>query len=65
VDAARAVLEGDDYAEAVRTSQQQAQRRGITGVPCYVFNGEHALTGAQPTDVFVEALDTVAANSSQ
>jgi predicted DsbA family dithiol-disulfide isomerase len=59
-DAARAVLEGDDYAEAVRTSQQQAQRRGITGVPCYVFNDEHALTGAQPTDVFVEALDTLA-----
>lgn len=63
-DAARAVLEGDDYAEAVRTSQQQAQRRGITGVPCYVFGDEHALTGAQPTDVFVEALDTLAPDSS-
>ncbi|MFP4229422.1 MAG: DsbA family oxidoreductase [Salinivenus sp.] len=56
---ARALLDGDDYAAAVRESQQQAQQRGITGVPCYVFEGQHAVTGAQPADVFVEALDAV------
>ena len=64
-DAARSLLAGDDYAEAVRGSQQQAQRKGITGVPCYVFDDEHALTGAQSVDVFVEALDTVQADSAQ
>jgi predicted DsbA family dithiol-disulfide isomerase len=64
-DAARALLDGTDYAEAVRESQAQAQRRGITGVPCYVFDDEHAVTGAQPTDVFVEALDAVASPSPQ
>ena len=63
-DAARAALDGDEYAEAVRESQQRAQQRGITGVPCYVFNDEHALTGAQPTEVFVEALDALAPNSA-
>jgi len=29
-------------------------------VPCYVFNDKQAVTGAQPTEVFVEALDTIA-----
>jgi predicted DsbA family dithiol-disulfide isomerase len=41
-EAARALLNGDEYAEAVRESQRRAQRRGITGVPCYVFGQEHA-----------------------
>jgi len=64
-DAARELLDGDAYAEAVRESQAQAQRQGITGVPCYVFDDQHAVTGAQPTDVFVEALDAVAEASSR
>jgi predicted DsbA family dithiol-disulfide isomerase len=56
---ARTMLDGDDYADAVRESQQQAQRRGVTGVPCYVFNDEQAVTGAQPTEVFLEAFDAI------
>jgi predicted DsbA family dithiol-disulfide isomerase len=58
-DEARSLLRGDDYADEVRESQQQAERRGITGVPCYVFGDEHVVTGAQPVDVFVEALDAL------
>jgi predicted DsbA family dithiol-disulfide isomerase len=61
-DAARTLLDGTDD---VRESQQRAQRRGITGVPCYVVDDAHAVTGAQPTDVFVEALDAAAAPSPQ
>jgi predicted DsbA family dithiol-disulfide isomerase len=58
-DDARTMLKSSAYADAVRDSQQQAQRRGITGVPCYVFNNEHAVTGAQPAAVFAEALDSL------
>jgi predicted DsbA family dithiol-disulfide isomerase len=63
-DAARALLDGPEYADAVRESQQAARRQGVTGVPCYVFDDRHAVTGAQPSDVFVEVLDTVAAETS-
>jgi predicted DsbA family dithiol-disulfide isomerase len=63
-DAARDLLDGDDYADAVRESQVQAQRRGVTGVPCYVVNDEQAVTGAQPTDAFLEVFDAVAAESA-
>lgn len=55
--AARDLLEGEQFAKAVRESQEQARRWGITGVPCYVFDGGHAVTGAQPVDVMAEALD--------
>lgn len=64
-DAARALLEGSDYAEEVRRSQQQAQRRGVTGVPCYVFDDEHALTGAQSADVLTDAIDAATPASAE
>lgn len=64
-EAAQSMLDGDDYAEAVRESQQQAQRQGITGVPCYVFNDRQALTGAQPVDTFLEVFDAVQAESTR
>jgi predicted DsbA family dithiol-disulfide isomerase len=63
-DDARTLLDGDDYAAVVRESQQRAQRQGITGVPCYIFEGQHAVTGAQPVEVFRDALDTVQAEVS-
>jgi len=59
-EAAREMLEGDAYADAVRESQKQAERQDITGVPCYVFDERHAVTGAQPVDVFLDALDATA-----
>lgn len=61
---ARTVLKGEDYADEVRTSQQQAQRQGITGVPCYVFDGEHAVMGAQPAETMTEALDAAATETT-
>jgi len=64
-DDARAMLDGDDYADDVRESQQRAQRRGITGVPCYVFDDRQALTGAQPVDAFLKAVDRVQGESAR
>lgn len=61
---ARTLLDGDEYVEAVRESQEQARRRGITGVPCYVFDDKHAVTGAQPVEVMTEALDAVSAGAA-
>jgi len=61
---ARTVLEGEEYADEVRTSQQQAQRQGITGVPCYVFDGEHAVMGAQSAETMTEALNAAATKAT-
>jgi predicted DsbA family dithiol-disulfide isomerase len=59
-EAARTLLSGDEYADEVRASQQQAQRQGITGVPCYVFGQKQAVMGAQPVEVLTEALENAA-----
>ncbi len=57
-------LAGEEAASDVRSSQEEAQSLGITGVPFYVFDERHAIYGAQPVEVFGEALDTVRAGAT-
>ena len=58
--AVRAYLASDAGIAEVAASQEQAERLGITGVPFYVIDGRYGLSGAQPVDVFVRALDELA-----
>jgi predicted DsbA family dithiol-disulfide isomerase len=51
-----ALLDGDDYAEAVRRDEATAQALGATGVPFFVFDRAFAVGGAQSPDVFAEVL---------
>ncbi|WP_304455020.1 DsbA family oxidoreductase [Nocardiopsis sp. YSL2] len=55
--AARRVLGGEDFAEQVRREADQARRWGATGVPFFVMDGAFGVSGAQPVEVFVSALD--------
>ena len=59
--AVRAYLASDAGIAEVAASQETAERLGITGVPFYVIDGRYGLSGAQPVDVFVRALDELAA----
>ncbi|MEE2036883.1 DsbA family oxidoreductase [Nocardiopsis sp. CT-R113] len=54
---ARRVLEGDDYAEDVREDGATAQRLGGNGVPFFVIDRAFGVSGAQPVEVFVAALE--------
>lgn len=49
-------LTSDEFSEKVNTDIQEAQQIGVTGVPFFVFDRKYAVSGAQPTDVFVNAL---------
>jgi predicted DsbA family dithiol-disulfide isomerase len=53
---AQAVVDGDDYADAVRADEQQAARYGITGVPFFVADGKYAVSGAQSPEVLLQLL---------
>lgn len=55
------MLAGDEMADAVRADEQTAQQYRITGVPFFLINKKYALTGAQPTEMFVQALKKVIA----
>lgn len=50
------VLESDEYSNEVRADIQRAQNVGVTGVPFFVFNDKYAVSGAQPSGVFLETL---------
>ncbi len=50
-------LDSDDFSSKVRADQKQAQAFGIRGVPYFVFNDKYAVSGAQPTEVFLEVLE--------
>jgi predicted DsbA family dithiol-disulfide isomerase len=56
-DEARATLESDRYADAVREDEQLAQRIGIQGVPFFVLNRRYGVSGAQPAELLVQALE--------
>ena len=58
--AAAAVLASGAYADEVRESQAEAERREIYGVPTYVIDGGIAIPGAQDVDTFVSLLSRIA-----
>jgi predicted DsbA family dithiol-disulfide isomerase len=54
---AEALLAGDTYADAVRLDEREAQQIGVSGVPFFVIGRRYAVSGAQPSDVLLRALE--------
>lgn len=55
-EATAAMLESDRFRDEVLADEMTAKRAGIRGVPYFVINGKYAISGAQPAEVFAEAL---------
>jgi predicted DsbA family dithiol-disulfide isomerase len=55
--AAREVLAGDAYAEEVAADEREAAQLGISGVPFFVLDRRYGISGAQPADVILRALE--------
>jgi predicted DsbA family dithiol-disulfide isomerase len=53
----RAALAGDAYAAGVRADERRAAAFGITGVPFVVIDERYGVSGAQPAEVFLAALE--------
>lgn len=52
------VLDSDEYADFVKFDEATARDQlNVTGVPFFVFDQRIALSGAQPTEVFVKVLE--------
>ena len=60
----RSLLASDADVDAVRAEIEQAQRMGVTGVPCFLLDGKYAVMGAQDADVLADAIRQVAAKSA-
>ncbi len=55
---ARTALEDSGFAEEVRFDEARAAQFGITGVPFFAIEEHWGISGAQPREVFREALST-------
>lgn len=54
--AVRETLAGDRFADAVRADESLARQLGITGVPFFVIDRRLGVSGAQPAEVLIGAL---------
>jgi predicted DsbA family dithiol-disulfide isomerase len=56
----RAALASDQDVEQVGQDVQEAKEAGIEGVPCFIFGGKFAVSGAQPAEYLAEAIERAA-----
>lgn len=59
-DAARRVLDDNEYADEVRAQERHFQQAGIHSVPATIVNGQYLISGGQPPEVFERVLREVA-----
>ncbi|NMB91063.1 MAG: DsbA family oxidoreductase, partial [Chloroflexi bacterium] len=52
-------VESGRFTTRVNALVHEAQRIGVTGVPTYVINERYAVVGAQPYEVFLQALEQI------
>jgi predicted DsbA family dithiol-disulfide isomerase len=57
-DEVREVLATDRYAAEVAADIREARQLGINGVPFFVVDGRYGISGAQPADLLLQALET-------
>lgn len=62
-EAVRETLDSDAYAGDVRADEREAGALGITGVPFFVLDRRYGVSGAQPSDLLLRALQQAWAES--
>ena len=60
----RELLASDTDVERVEAEAISAKEAGIDGVPCFIFGGLFAVSGAQPPEVLAQAIERAAAELS-
>lgn len=63
-EAARFLASGAELAEVI-AEERDARRLGITAVPCFIFDGQYALSGAQEPEFFLPVFDLVLRSGDQ
>ncbi|MEX0923915.1 MAG: DsbA family oxidoreductase [Rhodovibrionaceae bacterium] len=62
---AAAFLGGDDLHAEMAAEDEAARRAGINGVPCFIYAGRYALSGAQPPEVLWQMFDVALAENEK
>lgn len=59
-DTVRADLATDKDEDLIEQQSQEAKQAGIEGVPCFIFGGKFAVSGAQAPEYLAEAIERIA-----
>ena len=59
-DTVRADLASDKDVALIEQQSQEAKQAGIEGVPCFIFGGKFAVSGAQAPEYLAEAIERIA-----
>jgi predicted DsbA family dithiol-disulfide isomerase len=62
-DETRKVIESQEYTNEVNADVRRARMLGINGVPFFLFDEKYAVSGAQPAELFMTALERTWADS--
>ena len=54
------IIADEGIAQKVENAIAFYQQRGVSGVPFFVINNKYGISGAQPSDVFLKAFESVA-----
>jgi predicted DsbA family dithiol-disulfide isomerase len=63
-DTVRADLATDKDEDVIEQQSQEAKQAGIEGVPCFIFGGKFAVSGAQAPEYLAEAIERVASGKA-
>ena len=55
----RQLLQGDADLADIRARDEHSRKMGVTGVPTFVVAGQHALSGAQPPEIWEQVIDDI------
>ncbi len=53
------MLSSSEMSDVVRADEQEAQDLGIRSIPYFIINKKYAISGAQPTQAFVNSLEQI------
>jgi predicted DsbA family dithiol-disulfide isomerase len=59
-----AALASDQDVEAIEKEAQEAKEAGIEGVPCFIFAGKFAVSGAQSPEYLAQAIERIASGEA-
>ncbi len=58
-------LAGEDLKEEILAEDLFARQQGIQGVPCFIFDGRYAVSGAQDPEVLMKVMDSLKAAAAE
>ncbi len=59
----RRLLQTDADREDIKARDAQFRQMGITGVPTFIIDGQHAVPGCQPADLWLKVIDELTAEA--